>query len=292
MSDVVEAPAATGPPLGRSQPAAIPIAHRLAGLVTAPVVEVLLAPRCWITGAALRARDGGLAADVRNGIAAGMEQSYCRRCGLTLGLFVTGDYANPCGRCATRDLGVQRLARVGAFDHPLRDLVLRMKYGRRFELAGILGTFLGRTLVREIPAQEIAETVLAPIPLYFWRRFWRGFNQAEELACVAGKVADVPVVDAVARRRHTRAQALTDSAAARKENLRNAFIAIAHRAIVGKHLWLVDDVCTTGATLFWATRALRRLPMELRPKSINAAVLCVADKPGDAAVAPLALPGR
>ena len=52
----------------------------------------------------------------------------------------------------------------------------------------------------------------------------------------------------------------------------------ARRESAGKHVWLLDDVTTTGATLHAAANALRALPGDRRPKSISAAVLCVTDQ--------------
>ena len=65
----------------------------------------------------------------------------------------------------------------------------------------------------------------------------------------------------------------------RLENLRGAFTLVrgAEKRLAGKHVWLVDDVTTTGATIHAAASALRKLAKGHKAASINAAVVCVTD---------------
>ena len=104
-----------------------------------------------------------------------------------------------------------------------------------------------------------------PVPLHWWRRRRRGFNQAARLAAGLG----LPVCHALRRSRHTRAQAGLH-AADRRANVAGAFAlawryrwarlrmfaGLAPRRLDGLVVVLVDDVATTGATADACARVL------------------------------------
>jgi ComF family protein len=96
-------------------------------------------------------------------------------------------------------------------------------------------------------------SALVPVPLHRWRRLSRGFNQAAELARHVGK----PTVPALCRVRATATQTgLT--AAERRLNVRRAFApSRGVEKLEGACVVLIDDVCTTGATLDACARELK-----------------------------------
>ena len=142
----------------------------------------------------------------------------------------------------------------GPYDAELRRMIQLYKYDRIHTLAAPLG----RMLVSALPRHEQFDWIV-PIPLH-WRRQWqRGFNQAELLARVVARHSGVPLTKALLRKKSTQAQAgLSD--AQRRTNTEHAFAVVEkHRfACKGKHVLLIDDVLTTGATLSAASRVLRR----------------------------------
>jgi ComF family protein len=249
-----------------------------------PLLEVVFPATCWATGG-LADRVGGFSEETRLAVAALAAQRYCRRCGLTTGPHTFNDFHNPCGRCGERDAGVRRTARVGTFSEPLVTLVHRLKFGRSWELAGLLAPFLQHAIAQVAEETGATVDVLVPVPLHWWRRSRRGFNQAEELARATASLGGWQVVCPLRRVRRTHEQARLDSATARAKNIHGAFACRADKRFAGKHVWIVDDVSTTGATIHAAATAIRKLPKELRPASINAAVLCVTDHGSPPAVA-------
>ncbi|MEP7307184.1 MAG: phosphoribosyltransferase family protein [Acidobacteriota bacterium] len=124
-----------------------------------------------------------------------------------------------------------------------------MKYDGRRSLAVPLGA-----LMRDRGADVLAGAAYAvPVPLHRRRRRTRGFNQAADLA----RQLQVPVLRALRRSKPTAAQASLP-AARRHQNVRDAFVATRRaRALRGAVVVLVDDVCTTGATLEACARVLK-----------------------------------
>jgi ComF family protein len=119
-----------------------------------------------------------------------------------------------------------------------------LKYDGMTPLAATLGGYLSRAL----PIDEAYDAVV-PVPLHWFRRFQRGFNQAALLAGQIGKTRNLPLLRAV-RRTQT---GLTN--AKRRQNVAGAFRA---RRIDGLRILLVDDVMTTGATGSACASALKR----------------------------------
>ena len=96
---------------------------------------------------------------------------------------------------------------------------------------------------------------IVPVPLHWRREYQRGFNQARALSQHLG----LPVLNALIRTRHTRAQ-VELAADRRHSNVANAFALRARwqRHINGVRAVIVDDVSTTGATLESCAEVLKR----------------------------------
>lgn len=133
-----------------------------------------------------------------------------------------------------------------------RELVHLVKYDGRFALARPMGEAMAHALA----AWGIAPDALVPVPLHRSRHRQRGFNQSASLACACAEVSGLPVLDrSLARVRRTTAQVRTGGVAARHQNMQGAFVS--RGGVAGRTLLLIDDVCTTGATLRACADALR-----------------------------------
>jgi len=112
--------------------------------------------------------------------------------------------------------------------------------------------------------------VLIPVPLHGRRFAWRGFNQAELLAQKISPRFNVPPAkNILIRSRHTLPQQTIANQKTRTENIKNAFaifpkLKTENNFLKDKIVILIDDICTTGATLEDCARALKPLgPKEI-----------------------------
>src|SRR5262245_38572298 len=142
------------------------------------------------------------------------------------------------------------------YDDVARDLVHRLKYGDRLDLATSMGQWMaraGRELLDDADA-------LVPVPLHWRRLCGRRFNQAAALARVVASDARVPLLTAALRRQRATPQQVGLSRSARAANVQGAFTVtqVGKAALHGKRLVLVDDVLTSGATVDACARALLR----------------------------------
>lgn len=129
-------------------------------------------------------------------------------------------------------------------------LIHEIKYNHRKDLARALG----RLMAQQFLARGLLDgiDVIIPVPLH-WRRQWsRGYNQSNELAKGLSAISGIPVLsNAIKRGRNNRSQTKMNRDE-RWNNVKGLFALVegnATRALEGKHILLVDDVITTGATL-------------------------------------------
>jgi ComF family protein len=100
--------------------------------------------------------------------------------------------------------------------------------------------------------------VIVPVPLHGRRLRERGYNQSALLAQELGRLIDLPVVeDSLLRLRDTIAQVKAPDAEIRRKNVLGVF-ACRDGKLEGEKVLLIDDVCTTGATLDSCAIALNR----------------------------------
>ncbi len=173
----------------------------------------------------------------------------CRNCALPL-----PEGVERCGACIKQTPPLDLCLTAVAYEYPWAGLVARYKFGARPGWSQPLALLMRSTPWAE-PALEAADLLL-PMPLSRERLRQRGFNQALELARQLGPAK----VDAglLLRLRHTPAQSALPREA-RLRNVRGAFgVANGREAeLAGRRVVLVDDVMTSGASLFAAAQALR-----------------------------------
>jgi ComF family protein len=233
--------------------AALPALRQALRRAAAAGLGFVYPPTCPGCGAAT-AEPHALCAGCWSGLRL-IERPFCERLGTPFALDLgTGPLLSP---RAIADPPVYGRARaVALYDGTARDLVHRLKYGDRLDLARTMARMMaasGRELLDEAD-------LIVPVPLHLFRLWRRRFNQAALLARAIGRLSDKPYdVRALARVRATRSQVgLTRNQ--RALNLQGAFRVseTARPRIAGRRVVLIDDVATTGATGNAAARALLR----------------------------------
>jgi len=180
----------------------------------------------------------------------GAVQPRCRRCALPVAAGV-----DECGRCLRQPPPLDACHAAVAYQYPWADLITRFKFGGQPGWARTFAALL-RGTPQIAPAIEHADLVL-PMPLSRERLAERGFNQALLLARALAPARTR--ADLLLRTRHTAAQTALDRSG-RLANVKGAFAvepALADR-LRGRRIVLVDDVMTSGASLFAAAAALRQ----------------------------------
>src|SRR3990172_11620949 len=126
----------------------------------------------------------------------------------------------PCGACQKDNPPFRTTHALFHYRHPVDRMITRLKFGRRLELAHVLGKMAARDLVGRISQ---APDLVLPVPLHHSRLRERGFSQALEIARPIARAMDLPIeTRAVRRVRATPPQARL-ARASRVSNVRDAF---------------------------------------------------------------------
>lgn len=169
-----------------------------------------------------------------------------------------GGFTHP--GCANRNTPERMLAGF-AYKGVSRSLVRALKYKRLQPLASLMTEILISEL-EELGVEFGAEALVLPIPLSFWRKGARGFNQAELLGeALADRLGLGFRRDLLHKVKDTSSQ-VSLSRPERAANVRGVFTLSENKkgepACAGRDILLVDDVVTTGATVREAARTLKK----------------------------------
>jgi len=197
---------------------------------------------------------------------------YCDLCGGAIGPYEQNEFG--CAACHGQRLRWTRFVRLGAYEGALASCVQEVKFGGWAALGERLGHMLGRkALEMGAPTGPVA---VVPVPMTRWRRAARGVDHTGALARGVARAMRGRVVRALSRRPGPSQRDVPPSA--RAANISGVFRAtrLASRRLGERPVILVDDVCTSGATLRAAARAL---PDGCRGERLWVAVAAVTPAP-------------
>jgi ComF family protein len=207
---------------------------------------------CWACG-------NSLAPDTRHFCAACRARltsdphPTCPRCSSSVGPHAI--LGGGCLTCRNDKFHFEGVRRLGPYEGLLRELILRMKQAAGEQLAEALGELWAENAGPQL--RELGAEVIVPIPLHWRRRWQRGFNQSAVLAEALASHLRLPCQPRWLRRARQTPYQSQQSAAARRQNLRDVFQVARQSSLTGRTVLLVDDVLTSGATASEAARALR-----------------------------------
>jgi ComF family protein len=196
--------------------------------------------RCHLCGAALG--DG--------------EEFLCSSCLASLPR--TGYHRHPDNRMARHFSGLVPYVRAsGHFFYSRGNNVAQLIYDLKYRRFRNLARWLGECAGAELLAAGFFDGIdaVVPVPMHFWKKAVRGYNQTEEIAVGIHRATGLPVITGLTAIRPHRTQTSL-SPEQRRRNVSGIFRMRHPEEFEGKHLLILDDVCTTGSTLTAASEAV------------------------------------
>ncbi len=132
------------------------------------------------------------------------------------------------------------------FDQAFQNLIHHLKYSRRRKPVLVVLDYYEQQILNQL--SDINHDLVISIPLHIRKLRERGYNQVDDMSCwLANRLKATIGNNLVERTKYTQSQTQLN-AKERQENVSKAFAVKDESAITGKHILLVDDVLTTGAT--------------------------------------------
>lgn len=188
----------------------------------------------------------------------------------------TNFHRDPENVLAKQFRGRVRIGQAIAFVHfqkgnRVQRIMHSLKYRGRSDVAMRMGQIYGQELLGS--EQWMRPELILPVPLHPSRQRARGYNQSEEIAKGLSEVLNIPFETGVLIRTTNTLSQTKKSRFERYENLVNSFKLKDPGVLGGKHILLVDDVVTTGATLEACCEAMK----EVEELKISLGALAYAD---------------
>ena len=181
------------------------------------------------------------------------EEVLCTACNLALPRtgFAQHPYDNEMARRFYARLPIERAAALFFYEagSEASRIIHALKYFHHPEI----GQVMGRMAAEEMMPCRFFDGIdlIVPVPLARKRQRQRGYNQSEEIAKGVSAVTGIGIDTGIVRRRHFEDSQTHKTQAQRRDNVENAFEAVDATRAAGRHLLLIDDIVTTGATI-WA----------------------------------------
>ena len=182
-----------------------------------------------------------------------------------------------CGQCQKHPPAFKQVIAPWTYSFPVDSLISRFKHQARWPLGHLLAHLLGQFLQHRYDDAELTRPdCMLPVPLARKRLRERGFNQAAMLARWLSNDLNIPYDEHLLLRPHETVAQQDLDAKTRQRNLLQAFALAEGAQVKGRHLALIDDVLTTGAT----ANSLARLLMDAGARQVDVYCLARTPKPG------------
>ena len=136
------------------------------------------------------------------------------------------------------------------------NILYELKYKNHPEI----GETMGRMMARELQKADFFDGIdgIVPIPLAKKRERQRGYNQSMEIAKGVSEITNLPIYNKVVKRKAFNGSQTSKGRWERNENVENVFELLDGDSVRGKHLLIIDDVVTTGATVIACAKEISK----------------------------------
>lgn len=220
--------------------------------VSSKLLDFILPPQC-INCSTSVLQQGGLCADCWEKIHF-ISKPFCSICGFPFNISIENE--NICAPCARKSPLFARARAAVYYNDASKPMILRFKHADALHITPLFAEWLYQAGYDLFPQAEY----LVPIPLHWSRLVYRGYNQAALLSQKLSKKTKIPhLPDLLERIRRTPSQGELTSKE-REKNVSNAFKLNKkyEQLIHDKHILLIDDVFTSGATVQACTKILKK----------------------------------
>ena len=186
------------------------------------------------------------------------EDVICARCNFYLPRtgFQKDPYENEMAKLFWGQIPIERA--TAFFYYEAHAETANILYELKYKDHPEIGEVMGRMLAKEIQPFGFFDGIdgIVPIPLAKKRQRQRGYNQSIEIASGVSGIIGLPIYDRVVRRTTYEGSQTSKGRWERNENVEHVFELIDPETIQGRHLLLIDDVVTTGATVIACAKEL------------------------------------
>ena len=186
------------------------------------------------------------------------EETICTRCNLHLPRtgFQQDPYENEMAKLFWHQIPIERATALFYYEShsDTANIIYMLKYNNHPEI----GEVIGRMTARELQTNDFFDGIdaIVPVPLAKKRLRQRGYNQSMEIAKGISEMTGLPIYNKVVRRNTFEGSQTNKGRWERNENVEKVFELIDSETVHGKHLLIVDDVVTTGATVIACAKEL------------------------------------
>jgi ComF family protein len=186
------------------------------------------------------------------------EEVICSKCNFHLPRtgFHHNAYENEMARLFWAQIPIERATAFFYYESHAEtaNIIYELKYKNRPEI----GTIIGRMFAKEIQPSGFFDGIdgIVPVPLAKKRLRQRGYNQSEEIAQGISEITGLPVIKNAVRRTVFEGSQTNKGRWERNKNVEHVFELTDSQVVSNKHLLIVDDVATTGATCIACAKAL------------------------------------
>ena len=188
------------------------------------------------------------------------EETLCSKCYLHLPRTDFGHnlYENVMAKLFWGQIAIEKATALFYYEPHAEtaNILYELKYKNHPEI----GVVMGRMMAKELKNSGLFDDIddIVPVPLAKKRERQRGYNQSTELAKGVSEVTGLPIANHIVRRTKFVGSQTQRGRWERNENVENVFELIDGNNISGKHLLLIDDVVTTGATIVACAKEMQK----------------------------------